>query len=224
VIIGNCRFADDVLYDLQSNTWVKFQEGDDGQAIVGINTILAWMGGSFTMISFKQIGTIVEKGKSLGAVESQRHFETVRSPITGKIVSINESLAGNPRLLNSDPYTKGWFTKLEPLKLSEEKASLKPAALAKSELEVKIAELSVRCFAEFPDHEMYEIGTECSAVLVRLGELFSSSPHGTVVHLVSDDPTSELEMIRWSDNTGNQLVETRKEGNLMHYIMKKTQP
>ena len=57
-------------------------------------------------------------------------------------------------------------------------AMVKSPALARGELQAKIAELKVRCFAEFPDNEMYEIGTECSAVLVRLDELLSTSPDG----------------------------------------------
>jgi len=222
VIISNCRFADDVLYDSASNTWVRLEE--DGTATVGINTILAWLGGPIDSVSFKPVGTVVEKGKALGAIESPRHFDTVRSPITGRVLEMNEALAGNPRLLNRDPYGGGWFAKLEPLNRQQEMAMVKSPALARGDLQARIVELKIRCFAEFPDNEMYEIGTECSAVLVRLGELLSSSPTGTVVHLVSDDAASEIEMIRWSDRTGNQVLETRKEGNLMHYVVKKTQP
>jgi glycine cleavage system H protein len=222
LIISNCRFADDVLYDIETNTWVRLEA--DGTATVGINTVLAWLGGTVTSVSFKQVGSVIEKGKNLGAMESPRHFETVRTPVTGTILAVNDALQENPKMLNHDPYSSGWFARLRPLKLEHEKALLKPAAMARGELQAKIAELKVRCFAEFPDLEMYEIGTECSAVLVRLNELFSTSPVGTVVHLVSDDPTSELEMMRWSDLTGNQVVETRREGNLIHYIVKKTQP
>jgi glycine cleavage system H protein len=222
VIVGNCRFADDVLYDTASNTWVRFEE--DGTATIGINSILAWLGGPFNSISFKPIGTTVERGKALGAVESPRHFDTVRSPITGKVIAMNETLTGNPGLLNRDPYGGGWFAKVEPLKKQQEVAMVKSPALARPDLQARISELRIRCFAEFPDNEMYEIGTECSAVLVRLDELLSTSPIGTVVHLVSDDPASEIEMIRWSDRTGNLLVETRKEGTLVHYLLKKTQP
>ncbi len=221
MIIGNCNFADDVLYDTASNTWVRFEE--DGAATVGVNAILAWLGGPITSISFKPIGTVVERGKALGAIESPRHFDTVRSPITGKILEVNEALAGNPRLLNRDPYGRGWFARLEPLKRQQEMAAVKPPALVRGDLQAGISELKIRCFAEFPDNEMYEIGTECSAVLVRLDELLSTSPTGTVVHLVSDDPASEIEMIRWSDRTGNEVLETRKEGSLVHYIVKKTQ-
>ena len=194
MIIGNCRFADDVLYDTASSTWVRFEE--DGTATVGITAVLAWLGGPVSSVSFKPVGAVVERGKSLGAVESPRHFDTVRSPITGKVIEMNPALAGNPRMLNRDPYGSGWFAKLEPLKKKEEVGMVKPPGLAREELEARIAELKIRCFAEFPDNEMYEIGTECSAVLVRLDELLSTSPTGTVVHLVSDDPSSEIEMIR----------------------------
>ena len=222
MIIANCRFADDVLYDTASNTWVRFEE--DGEATVGINTVLAWLGGPITSVSFKPVGAVVERGKALGAVESPRHFDTVRSPITGRVTEMNLAVAGNPRLLNRDPYGQGWFARLEPLKRQEETAMVKPPALARVELQARITELKVRCFAEFPDSEMYEIGTECSAVLVRLDEMLSTSPTGTVVHLVSDDPSSEIEMIRWTERTGNQLLETRREGSLVHYVVKKTQP
>jgi glycine cleavage system H protein len=221
VIIGNCRFADDVLYDTASNTWARF--GEDGAATVGINTVLAYLGGPIGSVSFKPVGTLVERGKALGAIESPRHFDTVRSPITGKVVEVNLALVGNPPLLNRDPYGAGWFARLEPLQRGEE-AALKSPAMARGDLQARIAELKIRCFAEFPDREMYEIGTECSAVLVRLDELLSGSPTGTVVHLVSDDPSSEIEMIRWTDRTGNQLLETRRERTLVHYVVKKTQP
>ena len=219
MIVGNCKFADDVLYDTLSSTWVRFQ-GD--KATVGIDSILAWLGGPISSVSFKPIGVVVERGKGIGAIESPRHFDTVKSPITGRIIAVNEQLPGNPRLLNRDPFGGGWFAELEPLNRQQEAAQLKQPVAARGDLQAKIEELRIRCFADFPDHEMYEIGTECSAVLVRLDELLASSPPGTVVHLVSDDPTSEIEMIRWTDRTGNQVSESRREGNLIHYVVKKT--
>jgi glycine cleavage system H protein len=38
---------------------------------------------------------------------------------------------------------------------------------------------------------------------------------------VSDDNSADLEMIRWTEDNGQQLLETRKEGNLFHFIVKK---
>jgi TusA-related sulfurtransferase len=44
---------------------------------------------------------------------------------------------------------------------------------------------------------------------------------GEIVHVVSDDPTADIEMVRWSDETGQEVLESREEGNLMHFIVKK---
>ncbi len=80
----------------------------------------------------------------------------------------------------------------------------------------------MRCFKAYPDHEMFEIGVECAAVIVRLNELMETSEKGVVVHFVSDDPTAYVEMERWVDQTKNELVDWRTEGNLFHFIVRKT--
>lgn len=110
-----------------------------------------------------------------------------------------------------------------PYDLDGERHFLSDAGNAAKVLTEKIVEFRARCFKAFPDHEMVEIGTECSAVLVKLNELFSTISDGDVVHLVSDDPTAYVEMVRWTDQTGNSLVEWRSEVNLFHFIVKKTQ-
>jgi glycine cleavage system H protein len=84
-----------------------------------------------------------------------------------------------------------------------------------------IQQLHVRCFAAFPDHEMFEIGVECAATLTKLDELLARLETCQVVHLVSDDATADLEIIRWSEQTGQSVVELRKEGNLFHFIIRK---
>src|SRR5579883_2241450 len=58
--------------------------------------------------------------------------------------------------------------------------------------------------------------------LVNLNDLLSRARIGTVVHIVSDDPTSDLEILRWSDQTGNEFLESRKEGNIYHFLVRKT--
>ena len=110
-----------------------------------------------------------------------------------------------------------------PYGFDSERHFLSDARNAAKVLREKIVEFRARCFKAFPDHEMVEIGTECSAVLVKLNELLSTIPDEDVVHLVSDDPTAYVEMVRWTDQTGNSLVEWRTEGSLFHFIVRKTQ-
>ncbi len=217
--IGDCPFADDVLFDVERGVWARMS---GGLVTVGIDTIQAWISGPFTAVTFKELGAVVDRWKSLGSVEGPRHFDVVRSPLSGRVVAVNGSLLADPGLLNHDPYGEGWFAKLAPLKLEDEKGGLLSLGAARPALERKIGELKVRCFADFPDYEMFEIGSECAGILVKLDELISRSPIGAVVHLVSDDPTAEVELVAWGERTGQEVLESRKEGNLYHFIIKKT--
>jgi TusA-related sulfurtransferase len=54
-----------------------------------------------------------------------------------------------------------------------------------------------------------------------LNELVSKIEKGEVIHIVSDDPTSDIEMIRWSEEKGQELLEIRKEDSLIHFIVRK---
>ncbi len=68
---------------------------------------------------------------------------------------------------------------------------------------------------------MFEIGIECSAILTMLNEELTRWPAGSAVLLVTDDPTSPIEMERWSDQTGHALLARRREGNLHQFLVRK---
>jgi len=212
--IENCEFPDELLYDVNNDTWTR----DEGGLLrVGISPLLGWLSGGFTSVSLKPAGSELQQGKSLGSVEGPRHFDVVKSPVAGVVVETNSSLLAEPRLLNREPFSRGWMTLIKP----SGPPSVLTLTQAKNHLAERVRELGVHCFSQFPDHEMFEIGVECSAVLVRLNELLGASPRGTVVHVVSDDNTAEIEMARWSGQTGNEVLEKRKEGNLYHFIVRK---
>lgn len=216
--IGDCAFAEDVLYAVDLGVWARMV---DGVATVGIDTTQAWRGGTYTIVTFKPVGTTVQRAASLGSIEGPRHFDTVKSPLSGEIVAVNDRLLERPGLLNHDPYGGGWFAKLKPLALEHEAGSLLRFGPARPSLERRIQELGVRCFAEFPDYEMIEVGAECAGIIAKLDELLAGVPAGTVVHLVSDDPTAEVELIGWGERTGHELLESRTEGKLRHFIVRK---
>lgn len=215
--IDHCEFPDDLLYDVVNGTWGR---PESGALKVGITSLLSWASGTFSTVSFENVGTVLKRGQVAGSVEGPRHFEVVRTPVSGTISRVNETLKAEPKLLNKDPYGSGWFMDVrlgEPTELS----LLQRLPADQPMIAAKMQELRVHCFAEFPDEEMFEIGVECSAVFVKLDELLDRSPSATVVHVVSDDSTSPIEMVRWSEQTGNKVVESRKEGNIYHFITKK---
>jgi glycine cleavage system H lipoate-binding protein/TusA-related sulfurtransferase len=215
--IGNCSFPEDLLYDAENFIWISNKEKS---VTIGITAIMASIAGRLSSIKLKPVGTKLEKGKSCGTLESAKYFGVVRTPVSGIIVQVNKSLMNKPKLANDFPYAEGWFVKIELSDMEDLKA-LETIENCHDKMSIAIQKLRVRCFAAFPDHEMFEIGVECSATLAKLDELIEKVPAGEVIHLVSDDPTADLEMSRWSEERGQSLLEIKNEGNLLHFIVKK---
>ena len=176
--------------------------------------------GTFSVVSAKDAGTAVYRGHPLGSLEGSRHFDVVRSPVSGTISRTNDRLRAEPELLNKDPYGDGWLAEIK-VQNEEELGSLGRLPGVAPMISQQIRERHARCFAAFPDYELFDIGVECAAVLAKLNELLANSQAGTVVHVVSDDNSAEIEMQRWADQTGNALLESRKEALFFHFIVKK---
>jgi glycine cleavage system H protein len=225
--ICHCEFPEGILYDLDNFVWLKRSDDDNYVVTLGVTPILISLAGRLTKIKLKEIGTIIEKSKSVGSIESLRYFGMVKCPVRGKIIEVNNTLTDNPKTVNDFPYNEGWFVKIKmqnsDSSIDSELNSdcLKCIDECHDEIKKIMEKLHVRCFSAFPDYEMFEIGVECAATLTKLDELIGKINMGNVVHVVSDDTSADLEMIRWSEERGQDLLESRKEGNLFHFIVKK---
>src|SRR5258706_5110853 len=62
---------------------------------------------------FASMGEVIEAGKPLASVESVKAAGEVYAPVSGKIVTANQSLTEKPETLNSDPYGEGWIIQIE---------------------------------------------------------------------------------------------------------------
>ena len=136
---------------------------------VGLMPVLSYISGKIQKIKLKSEGEIINKGKSLGTIESLSYFGVIRSPISGKIVKINKDLLSNPKLVNDSPFEYGWIAKIKPFDIKNFE-SLQSIDQCKGEISSLIKKFNVKCFKNFPDFEMYELGTECSATLAKLDD------------------------------------------------------
>lgn len=225
MIINHCTFPEGYLYDTENFSWVNRYTSNDNTAMVtiGATALLASLAGKLDSIKIKEVGTNIKKGKSLASLESAKFFGVLRSPLRGRIVEVNDSIINRPKIVNDFPYSEGWFAKLEPCADNNEKdfEQLETIENCRAKMSSLIEQLRIRCFAASPDYEMFEIGVECAATLTKLDELMVKISVGEIVHLVSDDPTADLEIMRWSEQNSQLLLETRREGNLFHFIIKK---
>lgn len=58
-------------------------------------------------------GDEVEAGSAIASVESVKASAETYASASGKVVAVNEGLADNPEVLNSDPYGEGWMVQIE---------------------------------------------------------------------------------------------------------------
>jgi glycine cleavage system H protein len=217
--IEHCVFPDDLIYDLDNLVWARRNVGN--VLVIGITSILSAIAGKISAVKLKEVNTAVMRGKNVGTIESGKYFGAVRAPVDGKILAINHELVSNPKLANDSPYEEGWFITLAPTSDLGILEDLKSLPDDSEEIRSLIRTLHVKCYTALPDYEMFEIGIECAATLSKLDDLISGIESGQIIHLVSDDPTADIEMTRWADQTGHKLIETRKEENLLHFLVKK---
>jgi glycine cleavage system H protein len=220
VEIGGCVVPEDRLYDLENDVWCLAEDGGV-TARVGLIGPLVWFAGPFLSVTFRPVEGRVARNRSVATVESVRFTGAVRLPVDGVVLERNATILGRPRTLNDEPYGAGWVVRIRPEVPVEARAGLEPADAVAERLAERIRTQRIRCWPQTPDLELYEIGIECSAVLTMLNEEVARRPAGTAALLVTDDPTSPIEMERWSDQTGHRLLAHRKEGNLHQFLVRK---
>ncbi len=83
------------------------------------------------------VGDTVRKGDSVATVESVKAAAEVYSPVSGKVVAVNDSLPDSPELINKDPYGEAWMLKIEPSSPAELESLMDAAAYQKHTEEKK---------------------------------------------------------------------------------------
>ena len=86
---------------------------DDGTVKVGITDHAQELLGDMVFVELPDVGRELSTGEECGVVESVKAASDVYSPLSGKIVEVNETLTDSPETVNSDPYGEGWLYRLE---------------------------------------------------------------------------------------------------------------
>jgi glycine cleavage system H protein len=197
---GNCPIPDDRWYDIENDVWLRPTPGG-ARATVGLTAPIVSFAGRFQRVDYRPVDEFPEPGRSVATVESIRYTGAVRLPARGRILRRNDRLRERPKLLNDAPYDDGWIVEVELLDPGE------PGR--------------IRCLPAAPDVEMYEIGSECSAILAKLDDELARRAPDDVVLLVTDDPTSPIEMVRWTDRTGHTVLHHDRDGALHRFLVRR---
>ena len=68
--------------------------------------------GDIVFVDLPKVGASVERGKVFGSVESVKAVSDLFSPVTGKVIEVNEELTTAPEKINSDAH-QTWLLKVE---------------------------------------------------------------------------------------------------------------
>lgn len=93
-------------YFSEDHEWIEV-EGDLGT--VGITDYAQGQLGDITFVELPEVGGAVAKGDSVSVVDSVKAASDVYTPVTGTIAEVNEALADEPELVNTDAEVGGWL-------------------------------------------------------------------------------------------------------------------
>ena len=96
----------------KDHEWVRI-EGNI--AVVGITDFAQGELGDIVFVDIDSVGDELNAGDVFGSVEAVKTVSDLYLPISGKVVEFNEELEGEPELVNTDPYGRGWIIKSELL-------------------------------------------------------------------------------------------------------------
>ena len=88
----------------ESHEWVKVE---DGVAVIGVTDFAQAEMGDITYVDMPDVDDEVEAGEEFGALESVKAASDLISPVSGKVVAVNEELDDAPRRSMRTPTRTG---------------------------------------------------------------------------------------------------------------------
>lgn len=95
----------------KSHEWIRQEKAD--VYTVGITDHAQHQLGDLVFVELPDVDVDVNAGDEVVVVESVKTAADVYSPLTGKIIEVNETLQSQPAMVNQDPYGDGWLYRIK---------------------------------------------------------------------------------------------------------------
>lgn len=99
----------DIRYH-KEHTWVRVS-GNKGT--IGITDYAQDALGDIVYIDLPEVDSSVDANTEITEIESTKSTSSVISPVSGRVIEINEELSETPEIINEDPYGQGWIAVIE---------------------------------------------------------------------------------------------------------------
>lgn len=109
------------LYYSREWMWVKIE---DRRARIGVTDYAQKQMREIVFAELPGVGADVRRGEPFGTLESVKAVSDLVSPLSGRVVEVNDRVSERPELINEDPYGEGWLIIIEPANLEEDLKAL----------------------------------------------------------------------------------------------------
>ena len=103
---------DDLFYTAE-HIWAKV-EGDRIQ--IGLSKHAQSDIGEILLVELPEVGRQIKGGEKFAVIETAKAISDLKSPVSGRVIEVNQELGKRPELINKDPYGNGWmiFLQIDP--------------------------------------------------------------------------------------------------------------
>lgn len=115
------EFPDDLLYH-KEHAWARIE--DDGTVTIGMNAFAAGAAGEIMYVDLPDEGDDIEVGETCAKLQTAKWVGTIKAPISGEVIEVNEDLSFESEVINNSPYDDGWILKMKPSDLETEREGL----------------------------------------------------------------------------------------------------
>jgi len=95
----------------REHEWVCLESENNGK--IGISDYAQSQLGDIVFLELPASGTQLAQSQKMGEIEAVKTVSDIFSPVSGKVVEVNQSAVDEPKLVNDEPYGAGWLVKME---------------------------------------------------------------------------------------------------------------
>lgn len=95
----------------KEHEWICPEPGNKGKT--GLTNYAQTQLGDIVFLDLPAPDTQVEQFHKIGEVESVKAVSDIFSPVSGRVLEVNQTAIDEPQLVNQDPYGAGWLVRLE---------------------------------------------------------------------------------------------------------------
>ena len=106
------------LFYTESHEWVLIE---NEMVTIGITDFAQNELGDIVFLELPDEGVEIIKNEIFGTVEAVKTVADLYSPMSGKVINVNEDLNNEPELVNHDPFGLGWLIKIQTISSSQSK-------------------------------------------------------------------------------------------------------